>query len=343
MIRLTKLHTGDRVAILSPSFGAPAVWPDVYQLGLQRLRNVFNLEPVEFPTTKKMNASATDRALDLVAAFEDESIKAVIATVGGDDQVTYVSRLPIEPFVSNPKPFFGFSDNSHFANFLWLAGVPSYYGGGLFTQFAMQGEMDEFTIKYLKYAFFESGEQELTASPVFNEIGWDWGDSKTLNQRRVYESNDGWVWSGTVPAQGISWGGCVESIDDMLRHGVRLPTLEQFKNVILIAETSEEIPSHEYVYRVFRALGERGILKHIRGLLVGRPKAWEFDKPQSGVQRIAYHLGQIDIIHKAVRQYNADIPIVQNVDFGHTDPQIPLPYGFEIKIDPDKGKITSYF
>ena len=48
------------------------------------------------------------------------------------------------------KRIFGFSDNTHFANFLWENGIPSYYGGSLFVQFARGKHMDELTVKYLK-------------------------------------------------------------------------------------------------------------------------------------------------------------------------------------------------
>ena len=54
---LPKLKKGDKVAILSPSFAAPGKWPHVYDLGCQRLRDIFDLNPVEFPTTKKLGAS----------------------------------------------------------------------------------------------------------------------------------------------------------------------------------------------------------------------------------------------------------------------------------------------
>jgi len=343
MKKLEKLKKDDKVAILSPSFGAPGTWPHVYQLGLERLRNVFGLEPVEFPTSKQVNASVKDRANDLIVAFEDQSIKAVIASIGGDDQVIYVKNLLSEPFVQNSKPFFGFSDNTHLANFLWLNNIPSYYGGALFTQFAMQGEMDEYTIRYLKYALFEGGEKELTASIEFNDIGLDWNDPETLGQRRIYETNDGWFWDGEKSAKGITWGGCLESIDDMLRHDIQLPTLEQFENVILITETSEEIPAPDYVFRVYRALGERGILERIKGVLVGRPKAWEFDKPFDSEARKIYRQEQRDIVLKAVRQYNKSIPVVQNLDFGHTDPQIPMPYGMNVRIDTDNKKVFATF
>jgi len=94
MKALQNLSKRDKVAILSPSFAAPAVFPEVYELGLKRLRDIFGLEPVEYPTTRKLGASAEDRAKDLIAAFEDSEIKAVISTIGGDDQITYIKNLP---------------------------------------------------------------------------------------------------------------------------------------------------------------------------------------------------------------------------------------------------------
>src|SRR5512146_82681 len=115
-VQLPKLHRGDKVAIVSPSFAAPAAWPHVYQYALGRVREVFGLEPIDFPATAKLGATGEERAGDLVNAFEDREIKAVIATLGGNDQVTYVKYLPQRPFVANPKPFFGASDNTPFAN-----------------------------------------------------------------------------------------------------------------------------------------------------------------------------------------------------------------------------------
>lgn len=333
MIKLQKLKNGDKVAILSPSFAAPGRWPHVYEFGLQRVREVFGLEPVEFPATKKLGASKEDRSKDLIDAFENPEIKAVITSLGGDDQITYIKNLPAEPFIKNSKPFFGYSDNTHFANFLWLNGIPSFYGGALFTQFAMQKRMDEYTTKYLKRAFFEDGEFEIEASDTYNDIGLSWDDSNNLEKERIYEANDGWFWDGKQNVEGITWGGCVESIDELLRHGVQIPSLQDFENIVLFTETSEEVPSDAYVFRVYRALGERGILERVKAVLVGRPKAWEFDKPYTTEQKLEYRKNQRETILRAFRQYNKIAPVVQNLDFGHTDPQIPLPYGMPIRLD----------
>jgi len=343
MIKLNKLKKGDKVAILSPSFAAPGRWPHVYELGLKRLKEVFELEPVEFPTTKKVGASKEERTKDLIAAFEDKEIKAVISSLGGDDQITYIKNLPSESFVNNPKPFFGYSDNTHFMNFLWLNGIPSYYGGALFTQFAEQGKMNEYTLKYLKLALFEEGEVEIEASKEYNDIGLDWNDPENLNKQRVYEQNEGWFWDGSKNAEGITWGGCVESIDELLRHAISMPSLEDFENIVLLTETSEEIPTANYVHRVYRALGERGILERVKAILVGRPKAWEFDKQNSKEQKEEYRKKQRETILEVVRKYNRSVPIVQNLDFGHSDPQIAMPYGMPTHLDSEKKKISITF
>jgi muramoyltetrapeptide carboxypeptidase LdcA involved in peptidoglycan recycling len=344
MYKLKKLKQGDKVAILSPSFAAPGKWPHVYELGLRRLREDFGLVPVEYPTTAKLGASAGERSRDLIAAFENPEIKAVIASIGGDDQVTYVKNLPSEPFLNNPKPFFGYSDNSHLCNFLFLNGIPSYYGGSIFTQYAMQGAMDEFTVKYLEQALFEEGETELTASETYNDKGLSWDDPNTLSSRRSHWPNSGWTWSQTPQnTEGVLWGGCVESVDEMLRHDIPIPTLEQFEDIILMLETSEEIPPSDYVFRILRALGERGILARVQGVLVGRAKAWEFDKQNSPEEKEEYRKNQHETFEKALKQYNPHIPLVQNLNFGHTDPQIPMPYGGRVRIDVEQKKIFATF
>lgn len=343
MQKLTKLKKGDKVAVISPSFAAPGVWPHVYELGLKRLKEVFELEPVEFAVTKKVDSSKEERTKDLIDAFENTEIKAVFASLGGNDQVTYIKNLPAKPFVNNPKPFFGFSDNTHFMNFLWLNSIPSFYGGALFTQFAEQGKMNEYTIEYLKHALFEEGEFEIHASENSSDIGLDWNKPENLFKHRVYEPNIGWVWDGNQNAQGITWGGCLESIDELLRHGISIPSDKEFEDIILFTETSEEIPASSYVSRVYRALGERGILERVKGIMVGRPKAWEFDKQKNTEEKDKYREDQRQAIVKIVRKYNSSIPIVQNLDFGHTEPQIPLPLGKTARIASSLEKIFVTF
>ena len=193
MKKLQKLQKGDKVAVLSPSFASPAIFPKVFELGLQRIRDEFGLEPIEYPTTRKLNASSDERMRDLFSAFSNPEIKAIIASIGGDDQVTYVYKMLPEVFMNNPKLFLGYSDNSHLCNFLFQCGIPSYYGACVMTQFAMQGEMDKYTMENIRHALFDSGEYEINSSEEYNEIGLIWKDEKLLATKRTYEKNMGWI------------------------------------------------------------------------------------------------------------------------------------------------------
>lgn len=342
---LTKLNIGDTVAILSPSLAAPGIWPHIYERAIKNLKKEFDLVPVEYPATKKLGASKEERSKDLIDAFKDKEINAVIASLGGDDQVTYIKNLPQDVFNNNPKPFFGYSDNTHFCNHLWLSGIPSYYGCTLMDQYAKEEVMNLYTVKYLKYAFFEKGEFEIEPSLEFNDREYevDWNKPETINDKRTYDKGEGWYWDGNINTSGISWGGCLESIDEILRHGIQIPSLEDFKDIVLFLETSEEKPSNEYVRRVFRALGERGILSNIKALIVGRPASSFREKENTLEERMEYKRKQRETILNIVRVYNKDIPIIQNFDIGHTVPQVCLPMGKMIRIDSGNKKIFTEF
>jgi muramoyltetrapeptide carboxypeptidase LdcA involved in peptidoglycan recycling len=51
----------------------------------------------------------------------------------------------------------------------------------------------------------------------------------------------------------------------------------------------------------------------------------------------------MEAVIKTVRSYNDKIPVVQNMNFGHTDPQIPMPYGGKCKIVGSAKKISVEF
>ena len=73
--------------------------------------------------------------------------------------------------------------------------------------------------------------------------------------------------------------------------------------------------------------------------MIGRPKAWEFDKQNTTEQKAQYRKDQRETVISAIREYNSTIPIVQNVDFGHTDPQIVLPFGRKAVVSPANNTI----
>ena len=82
-----KAQAGDPVAIVSPSWAAPEVYPAIHEQAMRRLTEITGLIPVEYPTTRR-TSTPEERAQDLNDAFADPSIRAVIAVIGGEDQIT---------------------------------------------------------------------------------------------------------------------------------------------------------------------------------------------------------------------------------------------------------------
>lgn len=111
-----------------------------------------------------------------------------------------------------------------------------------------------------------------------------------------------------------------------------LPDFNLLDDPILYIETSEEMPTSGFVYRFISALGELDRLHKFKAILVAYPKAQFCDRQPPG-GREAYIAEQQEAIKNALKDYNAKIPIVFNMNFGHTDPQMIIPNGSLVSID----------
>ena len=337
-----KAQRGDRVAVLSPAFAAPAVSEAVHEQAMRRLEEATGLIPVEYPTTRQLDSSAVDRAHDVTAAFADPGIRAVLATVGGDDQITVTPHIDTTVVAGNPKPFLGYSDNTNLHNLLWQLGVPSYYGGSTQVHLGAGPSIDEVHLRSLRAALLEGGWIELTDPAESEDFGRPWSDPRALTEFGDREAPEPWVWAGPeMPVEGTSWGGCLEVIDQLALAG-RLPALDDLDGRILLLETSEELPSAAFVTRWMRGLGERGVLEAVAGVLVARPPVSELHSPRpTAEERKRLRVAQADAIIDQVTRYNSRAVVCVGVPFGHTRPQWILPHGGTIRLDGAEQKVTA--
>ncbi len=332
------VQPGDKVAVVSPSGGLPEIFPAPYELGLRRLRD-FGLEPVEYPTTRRLGTSPADRAADLHAAWSDPSIRAVIATIGGDDQLTVLKHLDPAVFRADPKPFFGYSDNTNLLNFLYSLGLPAYHGGSVMVQFGRGGAMHPDTERSLRAALFSPGDFDLTPAADWTDHDRDWADPSLLETEPPLFPGTGWTWNSSAPVSGRLWGGCLEILDWQLSVNRWMLPVDAYDGVLFL-ETSEEMPTSEQVYRILRTLGERGLLERFDAVLWARPKSWSLEQHTTPAEAVAYVTGQYLAVDRALAEYNPSALVVKGLDIGHTDPQLILPYGCQVRIDPAAEKIT---
>lgn len=371
--RFNRLRPGDRVAVVSPSFAAPAIGPHVHEQALRRIRDELGLTPVEFPTTRRHASSPADRAADIHAAFADPGIRAVFATLGGEDQVTVIPLLDDDVLRDNPKPFFGYSDNTHLLNHLHRLGVGGFYGGSTQVHLGSGPRIDDVHLRSLRAALFgaddaaeENGahavagldravgmdhtervggavEIELTDPGEMEDFGVDWASTASLTEFGKRRLTRPWEWAGpALDVAGPTWGGCLESLVEIGMSG-RFPRPEDVRGAILMVETSEEVPPATWVRRWMRALGENGILGEVAGVIAACPPTATFAETPDEAARRGYSDDQAHAIISAVAAYNPSAPVCVGIPFGHTRPQWILPYGGTIRLDGINRRVFAHY
>ena len=334
MIKPQKLQPGDKVATISLSWGGPGTLPHRYEAGKRQLQAEFGLTVIETPHALSdaswLQHNPQARAADLMEAFADPAIKAIISTIGGDDSIRILPYLDLDIIRSNPKILLGFSDTTitHLACF--KAGLVSFYGPAIMAGFAENGGMFPYMVDSIRKTLF-------SAAPIGNiepnTDGWtvemlDWEDPENQPRKRKLNPSPGWKFiQGKGIRRGYLIGGCFEVLD-WLRGTDFWPKPDMWQDAILFLETSEEAPPPSTVQYGLRTYAALGILKRLSGILFARP----------GGQIAPEQFNEYDeVIRQVVTEEEglADLPIITHMDFGHTDPMFVLPYGVQTEIDCD--------
>jgi len=342
LVRPPKAARGDRIAVLSPSFAAAGAFPAVHEQAMRRLTEVTGLIGVEYPTTRKVGATPLERAADINAAFADPEIRAILAVIGGEDQITVIPHLDAGLVRHDPKPFLGTSDNTNIHHWLWASGIASFYGGSSQVHLGPGPAVDDIHARSLRAALVEGGTLEITDPGESEDIGVDWADPRALDSFGDREPTEPWSWHGPArTVTGRTWGGCIEVIEWILTAG-RFPFgPDVLDGGVLIIETSEELPPARNVGWIVRALGERGILGAVGAVLVGRPPVSDFARRPPAEERARLRAEQRDVVVEIIGQYNPEAVVCVGIPFGHTRPQWILPHGGTITVDGAARRVTA--
>ena len=334
LVHPPKARPGDKVAVLSPSFAAPGAFPAVHEQAMARLEQVTGLVAVEYPTTRQLGATAEQHAHDINAAFADPAIRAVLATIGGEDQITVIPHLDPALVRVDPKPFCGYSDNTNLLSWLWSNGVAGFYGGSTQVHLGPGPGVDPVHAAALRAALITGERLQVTDPGQSEDIGKNWADPAALSEHGDREPTEAWSWAGPeTTVTGRTWGGCIEVIQWVLAAG-RFPTdPAALDGAVLILETSELLISAQEFAWILRAMGERGLLAAASAVLVARPPASSFEVQPTTEQRAAHRVAQREAAIETVARYNPNAVVCVGVPFGHTRPQYLLPYGGQVTVD----------
>jgi muramoyltetrapeptide carboxypeptidase LdcA involved in peptidoglycan recycling len=154
----------------------------------------------------------------------------------------------------------------------------------------------------------------------------DWGDPANAGRTNALRADEGPRWlQGRGTRAGPLLGGCLEVLE-FLRGTPWLPLDgATWDGRVLFFETSEEAPPPRAVKRMLRSYGVAGVFDRVAAVLVGRPRDYPDDRKRA--------LDDLVLEVVAGECGRTELPIVTNLDFGHTDPQWILPLGAELEID----------
>ncbi len=331
-----KLKRGSTVAIVSPSSGAAATYPTVYREGIKNLEEIFGLNVTEYPTARmdndQLHKNPALRAKDINDAFADDSINGIITSIGGDDSVRILPFLDKKIIQSNPKFFLGYSDATVLHSYLNQLGLVTFHGPSVMAGFAQTKHLPkEFEQHINNFLFTDVEAYDYVAYPQYCDGYLDWSDIKTAGKTAPLKPNEGWHWiNGTGPIKGALFGGCIEALE-FIKSTDYWPPKQFWNNKILFLETSEEKPSIDQVKYMLRNYGTQGIFNQISALIFGRPIHYT-NEEKVKLETI--------IMNIVVDEFGVkNLPIITNMDFGHTDPQLIMPLGMDLAIDFTKKTI----
>ena len=308
------------------------------KIGIERLKK-YGIEVEFLPNSTKgiefLKNNPKARAKDLIDAFKDDSIDMILCAIGGDDTYRLLPYLfennELEMAVKQ-KIFLGFSDTTMNHFMLNKVGIKTFYGQAFLPDVC---ELSKEMLPYSKHFFEElinnGGIKKIYSSDVWYNEREDFSE-KAIGISMEEHYNRGFeLIRGNAKFEGKILGGCLESIFDIFDNSryedtVYLcqkynlfPSLDEWKNKILLLETSEERPKPELFRKMILKLEEYGIFDVISGLIIGKPQNEE------------YYEEYKQILLDEIK--NKDLSIVYNINVGHSTPRCIIPFGVNAKVD----------
>lgn len=328
LVKPKKLNKGDIIATISPCWGVAgaddAVWK--YEVGKHRLEEL-GLKVAAAPNSMKgekyLQQNPKARAEDILWAFENSDIKAIIANIGGNDSEIVLPYLNSEVIHLNPKIFVGYSDVMNYHLYCYKAGLSTFYGPNLLPIIAETPNFHPYSKFWFEKVLFDNSViGKIEPAKTYSCDENNYFDKSYAKQ---YHKETGYIFvQGNGIVKGQLFGGHT-GIKNF--EGIKA---EDFFDKIVFIEDIAMFFTPKHLADFIDWLGNIGALQKIRGLLIGK---------LCGYNSFTEH--EKALLKTVNEKYGlTDLAIVANVNFGHTSPICILPYGAETEIDFDNRTIS---
>ncbi len=304
------LRAGDEIRVVAPSTGIRIIGADSRANAAARfaemgLKVSFGKNTTDENFDRFGTANIEKRAADITDAFRDENVKAVFTIIGGFNSNQLLPFLDYDVISGNPKIFCGFSDITALLNGIYAKTGLVTFLGPHYSSFGMKRGFD-YTLDAMKAMLLGSGNAEVKPSAEWSDDLW------FINQEeREFIKNEGYWKLHEGEAEGRLVGGnlCTQIL---LLGTPYWPGFEE--DTILLAEDTSGSDGKTFL-RNLQALAYQPDFVNVKGLIIGR-----FQKgSQISREDLQYIVDSIPQLR--------GLPIVANVDFGHTTPMLTLPIG----------------
>lgn len=312
IIKPKKIKKGAHIRIIAPARSLKLLSNDSKEEAVSQLEKFgFNLsfgkhvdEIDEFSSS-----SIASRIEDLHDAFADKKIDAILTVIGGYNSNQLLRYMDYELIAQNPKIICGFSDITALANAITVkTGIITYIGPH-FSSWAMKYGFEYSLENFVKCCMKEDS-FDLLPSKEWSDDPWYMDQEK-----REFILNNGYWILNSGYAFGRIIGGHARCLN-ALQGTQYWPGLD---DSILILEEDAEI-NPPLFDRQLQSLIHQPDFKGVKGILIGR-----FQKETKMT---------MDLLRKIIgaKEELKNIPIMANVDFGHTTPIATLPIGGSLEI-----------
>jgi muramoyltetrapeptide carboxypeptidase LdcA involved in peptidoglycan recycling len=250
------------------------------------------------------SSSVASRTADLHAAFADPEVAGILTVIGGTNSNELLPYLDWDLIAANPKIFCGYSDITAVQNAILARTGMVTYSGPHWSSFGMRDYFEQ-TEQWFVQALF--GEEPIELRPPGS-----WTDDRWFldQDQRTVRDNDGWWPLSPGRATGRLVGGNLCTLN-LLQGTKYMPSLD---GAVLMVEDDHLSDTREFA-RNLTSLLQLPDASGVQGLIIGR-----FQE----ASRVTRSLLE-QVINRQHRL--AGLPVLANVDFGHTDPRITFPIG----------------
>lgn len=318
-----KLQKGDEIRVIAPSISMKVIGDDCRKIAKERfeamgLKVSFGKHTLEEEFNMFASSDVFNRAEDIMDAFNDKNVKAIFTIIGGFNSNQILPFLDYEVIKNNPKILCGYSDITALLSAIEAkTGLVTFYGPHYSSIGMKKG--NEYTLDMLEKVLFE-GKSELKASDKWSDDLW-FKDQ----ENRDFVKNEGWWVLQNGNAKGELKGGNLSTL--ILLNGTPYQPYFAQNTILMIEECNYSSADDKEFLRQFQALAQRDDFANIKAILIGRfQKASNMTK-----EKLKFMIDYIPQLK--------GLPVIANLDFGHTTPIATLPVGGMCEINEKKIKV----